>query len=192
MAGAAPGRRPGRPYLAPVPDTEPPFDTDRRANPTRPARFASRPVRTSPLRAAGSADMLRAPASVTKSAAGSAVPSWSAEAEIGVRRTTTAELPAARRAAQMLSTALVEVLSGRRPVGQLRVHTAPGVFAGLVNRTPRGWSTPAQASSVHLCQPAGGVVEVSATVRGPERVHAIAFRMEGVEGRWRITALDIG
>jgi hypothetical protein len=46
--------------------------------------------------------------------------------------------------------------------------------------------------SVRICQPTDGVAEVSATVRSGARARAIAFRMEGVDGRWRVTALDIG
>ncbi len=167
----------GRPYLAPVPDTDPPFDPDRSRPGTRPSRSASR------------ADLrLAAP---TASAARPPVPARSAKDGRGQRRAASAELPPAGRAAQVLSAALVEMLSGRRPVGQLRSLTTPAVYAGLADRVPRGWNA-AHVSSVRVCQPAAGVAEVCAVVRGPERVHAIAFRIEGVDGRWRITALDIG
>jgi len=47
-------------------------------------------------------------------------------------------------------------------------------------------------NSVRICQPADGVAEICATVRGTRRVLAMAFRIEGVDGRWRITALDLG
>ena len=77
-------------------------------------------------------------------------------------------------------------------MGQLRVHTSPGVFAGLATRAPRGWGAPTQVNSVRICQPADGVAEICATVRGTRRVLAMAFRIEGVDGRWRITALDLG
>jgi hypothetical protein len=175
-----------------VPDTEPPFDPDRGAPGGRPrgsgSRSTARSASTGFVRDGGPTKLLTVPTSVVCEA----VPSWSADADVGVRRTATAALPPAGRAAQVLATALVEVLCGRRPMGQLRVHTAPGVFAGLANRVPRGWGGPAQATSVRLCQPADGVAEVSVTVRGNQRAHAMAFRIEGVDGRWRITALDIG
>ncbi|HEY7815302.1 MAG TPA: Rv3235 family protein [Nakamurella sp.] len=175
-----------------MPDTEPPFDPDRGAPGGRPrgsgSRSTARSASTGFVRDGGPTKLLTVPTSVVCEA----VPSWSADADVGVRRTATAALPPAGRAAQVLATALVEVLCGRRPMGQLRVHTAPGVFAGLANRVPRGWGGPAQATSVRLCQPADGVAEVSVTVRGNQRAHAMAFRIEGVDGRWRITALDIG
>ena len=46
--------------------------------------------------------------------------------------------------------------------------------------------------TVRVCEPADGVAEVSVAFRRAERVRALAFRMEGVDGRWRITALQLG
>lgn len=190
IAGSPSDRRTKRPHLAPVPDSEPPFDpvsgpsgavtTIRRRHPDATRFGGSVPIR------------LSASASAPTSVACDAVPSWSADADVGVRRTASAQLPSAGRAAQVFATALVEVLAGRRPVGQLRVHAAPAVFAGLVNRASSALVAPAQLLSVRVCQPADGVAEVSATVRSGLRARAIAFRMEGVDGRWRVTALDIG
>ncbi|HEY5881206.1 MAG TPA: Rv3235 family protein [Nakamurella sp.] len=190
VAGSDP--RPDRPYLAPVPDTEPPFDPDLDAPTGRPRRSGSRPTSRTASSGLGRTGAPTALLTVPTSVACEAVPSWSADADVGVRRTATAQLPPARRAAHVLATALVEVLSGRRPIGQLRVHTSPGVFAGLAVRTPRGWGAPTQVNSVRVCQPADGVAEICATVRGTRRVLAMAFRIEGVDGRWRITALDLG
>jgi len=62
----------------------------------------------------------------------------------------------------------------------------------VVSRAPTTPGAPIQLISVRVCQPADGIAEVSATVRAGRRVRAIAFRVEGVQGRWRITALDIG
>jgi Family of unknown function (DUF6459) len=195
MVGPAEERRTGRPYLAPVPDTDPPFDPPDSGPVITPARRLRR-VNVQPTPSAfvatGSTAVLSPSAAAQMSVACDAVPSWSVDPDVGVRRTATAQLPPARRAAQILATALLEALSGRRPVAQLRVHTAPAVYAGLVNRSTQGFGRPAQLMSVRVCQPADGVGEANATVRGAQRVHAIAFRIEGVDGRWRITALDIG
>jgi len=119
-------------------------------------------------------------------------PTRTAERGVRARLSAAGQLPPARRAAQVLATALVEVLSGRRPVGQLRAHCAPGAYAAVVSRAPNTPGAPIQLISVRVCQPADGIAEVSATVRAGRRVRAIAFRVEGVQGRWRITALDIG
>lgn len=110
---------------------------------------------------------------------------------MGVRKTTTAELPSAQRSGPVLARALVEVLSGQRPLPQLRVHCAPDVFAGMqsrpITRGPLG-----HLQSVRVCEPTDGVAEISVVFRRGERVRALAFRIEGVDGRWRITALQTG
>jgi hypothetical protein len=36
------------------------------------------------------------------------------------------------------------------------------------------------------------VCEVSAVIAETDRVRAVAFRMEGLHGRWRVTELEIG
>ncbi len=41
-------------------------------------------------------------------------------------------------------------------------------------------------------QPTDGVAEVAAVFRTAERVRAMAFRIQGIDGRWRITHLQIG
>jgi len=191
VVGSVPEPRPGLPYLTPVPDSEPPFDPDagggrtgaasaaRARRPSGTGR-ATRPVPGGFVRAGGPGV--------------AALPGPTSTAERGVRARLSAagQLPPARRAAQVLATALVEVLSGRRPVGQLRAHCAPGAYAAVVSRAPTTPGAPIQLISVRVCQPADGIAEVSATVRAGRRVRAIAFRVEGVQGRWRITALDIG
>ncbi len=120
-----------------------------------------------------------------------AVPLWSNEADVGVCRTGSAALPAARKQSTVMARALVEVLSGHRIVGQLRVHCAPDVFAGLVSREIVGGVMP-HLINVRVCEPADGIAEVSAVFRRGDRVRALAFRMQGLDGRWRITALQTG
>ena len=194
-AAPAPVRRP---YLAPVPDCDPPFDDERspvsRLQQLRQVPRALVPTRTepktrpwSPFSAPTAPPRSSEPEAITDAE----VPGWSQDADIGVRRTTTAELPPATRSGPMLARALVEMLSGQRPVNQLRVHCAPEVFAGLLARptAPGGLS---HLLNVRVCEPADGVAEVSAVFRRGQRVRAIAFRIQGVDGRWRVTALQTG
>ena len=110
---------------------------------------------------------------------------------MGVRRTATAELPPATRSGPVLARALVEVASGQRPLAQLRVHCAPDVFAGLQAR-PIVSGALGHLLTVRVCEPADGVAEVTVVFRRAERVRAMAFRMQGVDGRWRVTALQTG
>ena len=93
-------------------------------------------------------------------------------------------------------TLALEVLAGRRPVGQLQALTSPGVFAAVAGgRRPR-WcvegTAPLLVGPLHVCEPVDGVAEVSAVARRGGRAHAVAARLEGIDGRWRCTALQIG
>ena len=212
---ASPPRNRRTPYLAPVPSSEPPFDDERTvgqevsAAADRPVAARSLATRNTSTRAmsprtgsTGAVAIL--PTGTTQSPekrsgsagpttiAASNVPAWSSEADIGVRRTATEHLPPARRAASVLARALVEVLSSRRPVAQLRVHCAPDIYAGLLERPFAGHQALPHLLNVRVCEPADGVAEVSAVFRRADRVRAIAFRIQGVDGRWRITALQLG
>ena len=59
-----------------------------------------------------------------------------------------------------------------------------------------GWCTggrsPLLVGTVHVCEPVDGVAEVTAVARRDGRAHAVAARLEGIDGRWRCTALQIG
>ena len=45
---------------------------------------------------------------------------------------------------------------------------------------------------VRVCEPADGIVEACAVVVSHGRVRALALRLEGLDGRWLVTALTIG
>jgi hypothetical protein len=105
-------------------------------------------------------------------------------------------LPDARDAGRRLLTLTLEAMAGRRPLAQLQPITSAGVFAALsAGRRPR-WCTegtsPLIVGQVHVCEPVDGVAEVSAVARRGGRAHAVAARLEGIDGRWRCTALQIG
>jgi hypothetical protein len=107
-----------------------------------------------------------------------------------------ADLPDAREAGRRLLTTVLEALAGRRPLTQLRPMTSPGVFTALsTGRRPR-WcaegGAPILLGGVHVCEPVDGVAEVSGVARRAGRAHAIAARLEGIDGRWRCTAVQIG
>jgi Family of unknown function (DUF6459) len=113
-------------------------------------------------------------------------PSWSLRAD----------LPDAQDAGRRLIICTLEALSGRRPITQLQPMTSLRVFTALVEgRRPR-WcaqgTAPLLVGRVHVCEPVDGVAEVSAVARRGGRAHAVAARLEGIDGRWRCTALQIG
>jgi hypothetical protein len=118
------------------------------------------------------------------------------EDDFGPSLSVRADLPDAREAGRRLITCTLEALAGRRPLAQVQPMTSLGVFAALsAGRRPR-WcaegSAPLLVGQVHVCEPVDGVAEVSAVARRNGRAHAVAARLEGIDGRWRCTALQIG
>jgi len=108
-----------------------------------------------------------------------------------------AGLPAPGRFARRFVIAVIETATGRRPAAQLRDHTSPGVHTGLVRDAGRigrlgTAARPATLHSLHLAEPADGVVEVAAVILVADRFRALAFRLEGLDGRWRCVRLQIG
>ena len=81
-------------------------------------------------------------------------------------------------------------------MAQLKPLVSPGLFTALSERRRPRWcsegTAPLLVSSVRVCEPVDGVAEVSAVVRRGGRAHAVAARLEGIDGRWRCTALQIG
>jgi hypothetical protein len=90
----------------------------------------------------------------------------------------------------------LEAMAGRRPLAQVQPLTSAGVFAALSAGRRPGWCTtstsPLLVGRVHVSEPVDGVAEVSAVARRDGRAHAVAARLEGIDGLWRCTALQIG
>ena len=175
VTGPAPERSPLR--LVVVPTPQPPLEDER--VPVRlvlPDVAAPRPVhrpgpRPRPVHAAPVDDF---------------GPAWS----------TRTELPDPRDAGRRLITLTLEAMAGRRPLLQVRTLTSPGVFAALSAGRRPGWcagsTSPLLVGRVHVSEPVDGVAEVSAVARRDGRAHAVAARLEGIDGRWQCTALQIG
>jgi Family of unknown function (DUF6459) len=114
------------------------------------------------------------------------------------RATSRSDLPDPRRWSARLAQGLVEVLAGVRPLPQLAPWVSEDVFAELQPRVRATERRPHRASSrmraqlrtLRLCEPADGVAEVSAVVQHGNRCRALALRLEGLDGRWRCTALE--
>lgn len=118
--------------------------------------------------------------------------------DFGPQRTSRALLPEPKPWAGRLVQAIVEVTSGARPIGQLVRWTSTEVY-DLVRRRSRfiATSEPSKRAgaivrSIHVDEPADGIAEVCAVVQQGGRCRAIALRLEGVDGRWQCTALQVG
>ena len=57
---------------------------------------------------------------------------------------------------------------------------------------PRGQTLRPLVRSVHVSEPADGVAEACAVVDTGPRRRAVALRLEGMDGRWQCTALQLG
>ena len=119
------------------------------------------------------------------------VPDWSTEADIGIRHTPARDLPRAAVASRAFAAAILEIMTGRRADRQLRSHCAPVVFGGLQTLTAAMPEESGTLLRLHVSEPSDGVAEVSASFRRDARVAALAFRLQGVDGRWRLTELQV-
>lgn len=113
------------------------------------------------------------------------------------------DLPDPARWARQFVQAAVEVAVGLRPAAQLVRWTDEEVYARLARRcdvatrarvagrlrVPPGRT---RVRSVRASTVARGVVEASAVVSDGTRVRAVALRLEGHDGRWRVTVLELG
>lgn len=108
------------------------------------------------------------------------------------------DLPDPRDWAAHIAQALVEVMAGARPAPQLLRWTTPEVYAVVARRasvSARRGMPPTRRTvvrSLRVCEPADGVAEASAVVVDGGRVRALAMRLVGLDGRWRVEALQVG
>ncbi|WP_226345191.1 Rv3235 family protein [Agilicoccus flavus] len=118
--------------------------------------------------------------------------------DFGPVPTSTAELPSARDWAAWLTPALLQVACGARPAPQIMRHVSRDVYDSLVRRHSRAVRTriaarrPVRIRAVLVSHPVDGVAEVSVVVDDAARTRALALRCEGLDGRWTVTALEIG
>lgn len=110
-------------------------------------------------------------------------------------------LPAPGPWVARLAPAILEVVAGERPPGQLMRWVSRDNYATLVRRHaaalrhPAGKDRPPQCRrvrSVRICAVSAEAVEACAVVQGAVRARAVALRLEAVRGRWLATAVEIG
>lgn len=117
-------------------------------------------------------------------------------AQFTARRPTSGDaLPEPRRWSARLAQAIMETLYGQRPVQQLLRWTDDAVYSRIIGRLPtRPRVTPGvrpTLRSIRVCTPTDGVAEASAVIQVGRRCRALAMRLEGLDGQWRCTALEI-
>lgn len=108
-----------------------------------------------------------------------------------------------RSLARIVALACVEAELGLRPARQLSAWLDLPTYgkmvrrADLAGRIRPGRAAAGAASAPRAlgsrCCPAGeGIYEASATVQLPDRVRAMALRIERHRDRWKVTALELG
>jgi Family of unknown function (DUF6459) len=111
-------------------------------------------------------------------------------------------LPAPGPLLENLTRCVIEVLAGARDLEQISRWVTDDVYRHLLKRvvlsararhaTGRAPVRPTfSIGSVSQCEPRDGVVESVVIVLGRARVRAVAIRLEGLDGRWRATAINV-
>ncbi len=102
-------------------------------------------------------------------------------------------LPDPRTWAALLAQAVVEVLGGRRPVGQVVRWVDPEILDRLRASAPtRGAKVrPVLVRRVRVSTQPDGTVEAAVVVDDGTRCRALALRLEALSRRWLCTALDL-
>ena len=102
----------------------------------------------------------------------------------------------------MLAPAVVEVIAGVRNITQLAAHLSEDVYGRLRDRSVKVAQERAKRGEVAMApklsvgsmvnqEPRDGVVESVVLVKSPTRTRAVTIRLEGINRRWRATAVSL-
>jgi len=120
----------------------------------------------------------------------------------GHQPSSTASLPDPRPLIENLTRCVVEILAGARDLDQISRWVSDDVYRHLLKRvvlSTRARRAKGQkvtrptfsVGSTTVCEPRDGVVEAVVIVRGRARTRAVALRLEGLDSRWRATAINV-
>lgn len=101
-----------------------------------------------------------------------------------------------------LTRCVIEILAGARDLEQIARWVSDDVYRHLLKRVVLATrarqaknqkvSRPSfTIGSTTICEPRDGVVEAVVIVRGRARSRAVAIRLEGLDRRWRATAINV-
>lgn len=116
--------------------------------------------------------------------------------------TSTDDLPNPQHLIETLAHCTLEIISGARDLEQIARYVTDDVYRHLLKRvhvsqraraiTKRPITRPNFAlGRTIITQPVDGVVEAVVIVHGRARTRSIAIRLEGIDGRWRATTLNV-
>lgn len=139
----------------------------------------------------------------TTSAGASATPAQNEHPEyFDAQPAPTSSLPNPVPLMENLARCVLEVLAGARELDQLSRWVADDVYRHLLKRVVlstrarQARGTPVGRPSFRIgntitCEPADGVVEGVVIVHGKARTRAVAIRLEGLDKRWRASAINV-
>jgi Family of unknown function (DUF6459) len=125
-----------------------------------------------------------------------------AEEFFGPQYNKTSELPNPESSLRALATGVVEVIAGSRQIDQLARLLTDEVYQRLARRAvlarehrkEMGIKTHHQNFSVQNMMntsPRDGVIESVVLLNSQRRVRAVTIRLEGINNRWRATAVSV-
>jgi hypothetical protein len=111
-------------------------------------------------------------------------------------------LPSPEPLIENLTRCVIEILAGARDLEQISRWVTDDVYRHLLKRvvlSTRARHAKGQVASrptfslgsLMTCEPRDGVVESVVVVRGRARSRAVAIRLEGLDRRWRATAIHV-
>lgn len=145
----------------------------------------------------------RAPVSAFDgSAARELHPQLDSDEFFGAQPTPTSTLPDPAPLLENLTRCVIEILAGARELEQISRWLSDDVYRHLLTRviiSSRARQAKGQQAvrpnfsigSTTVCEPRDGVVEAVIVVRGRARARAVAIRLEGLDRRWRATAIHV-
>jgi hypothetical protein len=129
-------------------------------------------------------------------------PRFDTEDFFGQQPASTRSLPDPQPLLENLTRCVIEILAGARDLEQISRWVTDDVYRSLLKRVviasrarqARGQS-PVRPSfalgSVQVCEPRDGVVEAVVVVHNRARSRAVAIRLEGLDRRWRASAISV-
>lgn len=124
------------------------------------------------------------------------------ESFFGYQPTASAALPDPRPLLENLTRCVVEILAGARDLQQIARWVTDDVYRNLLKRVvlsdrarrARGQQATRPTFTIGTVvtdEPRDGVVEATVIVHGRARSRAVAIRLEGLDSRWRATAINV-
>ena len=116
--------------------------------------------------------------------------------------TPTTSLPDPAPLLENLTRCVVEIIAGARELEQIARWVTDDVYRHLLKRVvlstrarqARGETVVRPTFAIgttRICEPRDGVIEATVIVRGRARTRAVAIRLEGLDHRWRASAIHV-